>query len=274
MPHTSTTAEARIPAFAPREPNRCRNFSARAVQAACIAGGVPLNTAILLAPLIAVGRLHLAASDPLLTAFLLFASAFYLAEISATAYAHRRGLPPARSVDRRARRLALATGMTIVFIGWAGIVQRAVGLPQMVSWWPAGAAMMAAGIALRWSAIRGLGEHFVTAVTVPGRRPLIQGGIFARLRHPSESGLLLFTLGTAVFLGSTAAAALWLAMLLPLTFIRIRIEERCLLETFGDEYREYQRRVPALVPLVVKRMGRVNTWRKKRTHHAPRDGHS
>ena len=72
-------------------------------------------------------------------------------------------------------------------------------------------------------------------------------GIRARVRHPYYLGHLCELLGWSV---GTGLVVLW--CLLPFAVITgalmIRAEERELVCRFGDPYREYQRRVPAILP--------------------------
>ncbi len=76
---------------------------------------------------------------------------------------------------------------------------------------------------------------------------LVTHGIRARVRHPYYLAHLLHLSGWMVGTGSVAVLALWVfgvitgAVMLPL-------EERELVRRFGEEYREYQRRVPAILP--------------------------
>ncbi len=76
---------------------------------------------------------------------------------------------------------------------------------------------------------------------------LVTQGIRGRIRHPYYLAHLLHLSGWVIGTGSVAVAALWIfgvvtgALMLPL-------EERELVRRFGDAYREYQRRVPALFP--------------------------
>ena len=79
---------------------------------------------------------------------------------------------------------------------------------------------------------------------------MVQEGVYAWMRHPSETGMLLVALGAAILLGSGVAAAVWGALLLPLALARISIEDRCLSEAFGAKHRSYRRRVRALVPFL------------------------
>ncbi len=72
-------------------------------------------------------------------------------------------------------------------------------------------------------------------------------GIRGRLRHPLYLGHLLHMAGWTVGSGSAVMYGL-----LPFAIITgalmIRTEERELLSRFGDAYRDYQRRVPAIFP--------------------------
>ena len=67
-------------------------------------------------------------------------------------------------------------------------------------------------------------------------------------RHPIYTGLLLALIGTALVRG-TLASLLGLFLLMLGVMLKIRQEERLLIEHFGDAYRGYQAEVPALIPL-------------------------
>lgn len=85
---------------------------------------------------------------------------------------------------------------------------------------------------------------------IPGNQEqrLATSGIRARVRHPVYLGhlceMLAWSLGTglAVCYGLTAFAVVTGA-------IMIRLEEKELQQRFGEEYRDYQRRVPAILPV-------------------------
>jgi len=68
-------------------------------------------------------------------------------------------------------------------------------------------------------------------------------GIYAQVRHPIYSGVLVSTLGYAVATGSPARIAL--AGALAYFFTRkIQVEEDFLEEKFGDDYADYRQNVP------------------------------
>ena len=81
----------------------------------------------------------------------------------------------------------------------------------------------------------------------PGHR-LIAEGPYARIRHPMYSAIV----GWMLSLGLVAAnwVPLVFAALSTLNFLlRIRGEEKMLLQQFGDEYREYMKRTRRLLPV-------------------------
>ncbi len=89
-----------------------------------------------------------------------------------------------------------------------------------------GATMMVIGIALRISAIRGLGRFFLDGLTLLDDHRRVNTGVYARMRHPSELGTLLLAAGTVTTLGSQSAGLLALLTLMPLVLVRIHLENR------------------------------------------------
>jgi len=139
--------------------------------------------------------------------------------------------------------LALLSGVSLL-----ALLVLAAARPGLAAAPWVGGGLMAVGIALRASAMRSLGEAFVTEVRPSAT--MVTGGIYRWLRHPSEAGLLMFGLGAAVATGSGGAFAL-LALMVALALLRIEREERGLRANFGAAFDAYAARVPALVPRLV-----------------------
>jgi protein-S-isoprenylcysteine O-methyltransferase Ste14 len=72
-------------------------------------------------------------------------------------------------------------------------------------------------------------------------------GPYAVTRHPIYSGLLLACLGTALA-GGEWRCIVGMAMILLAFAIKIGKEEHLMMETFPEAYRQYRRRVKALIP--------------------------
>jgi protein-S-isoprenylcysteine O-methyltransferase Ste14 len=112
----------------------------------------------------------------------------------------------------------------------------------------AGLALMWAGFALRAWAVRTLGRFFRVEVTVEDDQTLVDTGPYARLRHPSYTGLLVFYLGLGTALDSYLSLSA--AVLLPLAAVvnRIGHEERALRRELGQPYEAYSTRTARLIP--------------------------
>lgn len=125
-------------------------------------------------------------------------------------------------------------------MGWAMLPQ-----PEAVSW--AGIALVAAGLAVRITAMAQLGPRFSPVVAVQRQHALETRGLYAHIRHPGYLGSLAACLGGALAFGSALALPLVVAMRLAHA-ARIRREERVLAEHFGETWRDYVRRTGALLP--------------------------
>jgi protein-S-isoprenylcysteine O-methyltransferase len=114
----------------------------------------------------------------------------------------------------------------------------------------AGTGAMVAGTLLRLWVARTLGRRFTYSITILPGHCIETGGVFRIVRHPAYAGSILFISGLALACRSPLAAILALLLAVVIYPARIRIEERILVEEFGDAYRAYQARTWRLVPLI------------------------
>ena len=118
-------------------------------------------------------------------------------------------------------------------------------------WYPAialpGALLMVASVVLLLWARWVLGTMWASKPLVQEGHELRTSGPYAVVRHPIYAGFAGLLFGGML----TAGFGAWIAWLLGgLAFVawRVRVENRMMTETFGDAYRDYSARVPALVP--------------------------
>jgi protein-S-isoprenylcysteine O-methyltransferase Ste14 len=76
---------------------------------------------------------------------------------------------------------------------------------------------------------------------------LLTQGIYARIRHPRYVEVMLGLLGWALFTNYLALYLL-VALLVPLIYLVVVLEERELRDRFGAEYEDYCRSVPRFLP--------------------------
>jgi protein-S-isoprenylcysteine O-methyltransferase Ste14 len=75
-------------------------------------------------------------------------------------------------------------------------------------------------------------------------------GIHKYARHPLYSGTLLLFLGICIALPETKNLILFLLMFIYI-LVGIKLEEKKLVATFGNEYRSYQEKVKQLIPYIL-----------------------
>ena len=76
---------------------------------------------------------------------------------------------------------------------------------------------------------------------------LLRSGIYGRVRHPRYIGVLLAVTGFAL-IANYSGAYLITALTVPGLYVLTVLEERELLERFGDAYRTYREEVPRFLP--------------------------
>ncbi len=114
----------------------------------------------------------------------------------------------------------------------------------------AGLGALIAGSLLRRHCWRVLGSSFTGDVRALPDQQIVTTGAYALLRHPSYSAGILMNTGIGLALGSWASAALLAIASLAVYLYRMDVEERVLLATLGDPYRDFMRTRRRLVPFI------------------------
>ncbi len=104
--------------------------------------------------------------------------------------------------------------------------------------------------AVGFGAFHALGRHYAPDPIVLSGQRLIAKGVYRWVRHPMYTALLLAAIGLPLVARSLWGAAFGLVAAAPALWLRIREEERILLDAFGDEYRDYQSRTRCLIPFI------------------------
>jgi protein-S-isoprenylcysteine O-methyltransferase Ste14 len=197
-----------------------------------LAAGVLGHLVLLLGPLLFIeGRLP---REPTVWAFVALATVFCVVEAGAAHPTREAGKAEAGGW------LPAVTGLALLTVFLAALLGRGAGSA-------AGAVLIAGGVALRWAAMRQLGQWFVSEVRLLPGHELVTGGVYRWVRHPSELGLLAIALGAAVLLGSRAAGVGVVGLAL-LVLWRVRVEDRMLALHFPRAFTAWAREVPALLP--------------------------
>jgi protein-S-isoprenylcysteine O-methyltransferase Ste14 len=110
-----------------------------------------------------------------------------------------------------------------------------------------GAALALGGLALTiwsWLSLPSVGTgHYLLA-----GQPLVTQRAYGVVRNPIYTGAFLIWFGLAAAYTNGSILLLTLLYVIPAYALGIRGEEQMMLSRYGDEYREYRRRVGAFVP--------------------------
>jgi protein-S-isoprenylcysteine O-methyltransferase Ste14 len=161
------------------------------------------------------------------------------------------------SLNRRGARLergSLLVVLASIYVGVGGgfvLAEKVHAAAIAEGRWPLfvlGMALICVGIAIRQWAVALLGKFFTIDVRVHPGQTVVERGPYRWVRHPAYTGLILTFVGIGLALGNWAAlAALAVVPTLGLV-VRIRLEERALLDGLGEPYRRFAASRPRLFP--------------------------
>jgi protein-S-isoprenylcysteine O-methyltransferase Ste14 len=114
----------------------------------------------------------------------------------------------------------------------------------------AGAALAATGVAVCIAAQLTMGDSWRIGVNVSERTALVTAGVFAWVRNPIFSSVLVASVGIALLLPNWWALAGVVVLVLGLELQVRSVEEPYLRRVHGDAYREYAARTGRFVPRV------------------------
>lgn len=165
-------------------------------------------------------------------------------------YLSRHRVKPAKNWDKHSALLwdvAQIFELTGIILGFTGVGRMKmngsfIGL--------LGLALLLAGIAIRWTAIYTLGKYFTSVVTIKDDHRIIQSGLYKYLRHPAYTGALVGHLGLGLSFSNWFSLSLSFIPFLIAAVYRMRVEERALGDSFGEEYFEYMKRTDRLIPKI------------------------
>jgi protein-S-isoprenylcysteine O-methyltransferase Ste14 len=112
----------------------------------------------------------------------------------------------------------------------------------------AGMVLILCGIIIRWIAIISLKEHFTVDVAIGKDHRIVRNGLYGYIRHPAYAGSLMSFLGLGVYFANYLSLIIIFIPILAAFMYRIRVEEKALIDAFGEEYRGYMTETKRLVP--------------------------
>ena len=157
-----------------------------------------------------------------------------------------------RSTETHLQRLShtipLGLGLFLIFYRRSHPYLHGV-LLHHVAWKVGGLALVFAGMGFMvWARVH-LGRYWSGYVTLKEGHRLIRTGPYGLVRHPIYTGFVTAALGSAMVAG-TGDAFIGVVLVLIAFLLKIPREEKILRREFADEFEQFRRTVPRLIPFV------------------------
>ncbi len=115
-----------------------------------------------------------------------------------------------------------------------------------------GIGIFIAAIWLLWRSHTDLGINWRVTTELREKHTLVTSGVFRHIRHPMYSAHWLWGIAQALLIHNWIAGLASLAIIIPLYIVRVRREERMMLEQFGEEYRTYMSQTGRIFPRLIR----------------------
>ncbi len=112
----------------------------------------------------------------------------------------------------------------------------------------AGLMFIVFGLLVRWIAIFSLKHQFTVDVSITQDHQIIRKGIYHFVRHPAYAGSLLSFFGLGLCFANYLSMLIIFLPICSAFLHRIHVEEKALIDNFGDEYIKYCASTKRLIP--------------------------
>ena len=119
-------------------------------------------------------------------------------------------------------------------------------LPNWAGW--LGVVLILLALFVFWRSHADLGLNWSPSLEIRTEHKLITNGIFGYIRHPMYASQWIWVIAQPLLLQNWLAGFLNLLVFILFYTLRVRAEEKMMLDTFGDEYREYMNKTGAVFP--------------------------
>ncbi len=119
-------------------------------------------------------------------------------------------------------------------------------LPTWMGW--LGVFFLACNLFIFARAHQDLKSNWSPSVQIFEGHHLVTNGIYSTIRHPMYASGFLTGIAQILLLQNWLAGPIYLIVFIPFYLLRVQAEEKMMLDTFGDQYREYRDKTGSLIP--------------------------
>ena len=110
--------------------------------------------------------------------------------------------------------------------------------------------VMLVGISIRIISAKTLGMFYTRTLRKSENQRIIKEGIYKFIRHPGYLGDLLIFLGSCIAVSNIISTILITVLMLSSYIYRIMVEEKMLIDVFGESYKNYTKETKRLIPFI------------------------
>jgi protein-S-isoprenylcysteine O-methyltransferase Ste14 len=121
-------------------------------------------------------------------------------------------------------------------------------LPVWAGW--LGIALLLGALFVFWRAHADLGLNWSPSLEIREKHQLITKGIYGVIRHPMYASQWLWVIAQPLLLQNWIVGFVNLLIFIPFYMLRVQAEEKMMVDTFGDEYREYMKQTGGVLPKI------------------------
>jgi protein-S-isoprenylcysteine O-methyltransferase Ste14 len=180
--------------------------------------------------------------------FILISLVWIISEIILARVKHSKAAD-SKELDKSSLRflwLTIIASIVIgVFFGLSGIGFIPVKILSLT-----GLVLIVLGLILRWTAILTLKRYFTVNVAILSNHKIVDRGIYKTIRHPAYAGSLLSFLGLGLSFSNWLSTLVIFIPIFVAFAYRIQIEEKALVQAFGNEYVNYTKATKRLIPKI------------------------
>lgn len=113
-----------------------------------------------------------------------------------------------------------------------------------------GLALSIMGVTVRIVGMMTLGRFYTRTLKEVENHKLVTNGIYKYLRHPGYAGTILIFIGASLASGNIISFIVVTFLILSAYLYRIYVEEKMLIEIFGEQYKKYQKSSKKIIPFI------------------------
>lgn len=113
-----------------------------------------------------------------------------------------------------------------------------------------GVVILIVSLFLVYETHRELGKYWSVSLDTRKKHKLIDTGLYAWVRHPMYTGFWLLAVAQALLIANWFSGLAGIVGWGILYFLRVGREEKMMIDTFGDTYKDYMARTKRIIPLI------------------------